>query len=119
MKLELTLTKMLLRELKNGFSHRTIFELEKICALYLKQGDSKDKLFYYALRGICFELKEHLDANQPIETTTHNKIELSILDPLNNAINSFEDCSLINRIEAFNQLLIALGNAKQIKTKQF
>lgn len=111
------ITKTLLRELDSGFSYATLDKLESICALYLKKAEAQNKLFYYALRGICFELKSHIESYQPIETIVHDKIEVTIIKSLKNAIESFQHSSLIDQVEIFNRLIIDLEKAKQIKSR--
>jgi hypothetical protein len=111
------ITKALLRELDTGFSYETLDKLEAICALYLKKAEPQNKLFYYALRGICFELKSHIDSHQPVEAIIHDSIEATITKSLKDAIKSFQGSSIPDQVEFFNQLIINLEKAKQIKSR--
>jgi hypothetical protein len=109
------LAETLLRELKSGFSYDTLSKMEGVCAFHLAKTDNPNKIFIFVLRDVCFHLKNHIDAIQPITTSTHKTIETTVLGSLIESINSLENCELDKQVSVFNTLINDLAKVKKIK----
>ena len=89
--------------------------MESVCAFHLAKTDNSNKIFIFVLRDVCFHVKNHIDAIQPITTSTHKLIETTVLSSLIEAINALENCELAKQVSCYNLLINDLAKVKKIK----
>lgn len=106
----------LLKPLEEGFSHKTLGDIETACREVLIQAPADVMPFLFIIQQVCFWLRERLDALAPVPADIHRQIKEAAQEPLQTAIHSLEEnVDTPSRVHQATALITAYRQAIGLK----